>query len=65
MSAQLVSWLWCIVLVLSPNASILHLVRRILCDLRSSIAALQKIGHMLRPAASRRRRRPRAPRGRD
>lgn len=55
MSHQLASWLWCIAEVLSPLALILHLVRRILCDLHGSIAALRKICHMLRPAASRRR----------
>jgi len=65
MSTQLVSWLWCIAMVLSPVACILHLVRRILCDLHGSIAALRKISHMLRPAATRGRCRRRVPKGRS
>jgi hypothetical protein len=54
MSRQLLSWLWWIALVLSPIASILHLARCILCDLQCSIAAMQKVRHMMRPTAARR-----------
>jgi hypothetical protein len=56
MSDQLASWLWDIATVLSPIAAILLLVRHILRDLLGSIVVLRKIGHVLRPAVSHRRR---------
>jgi hypothetical protein len=55
MSDQLASWLRDIATVLSPIAFILFCVRHILQDLLGSIVALRKIGHVLRPAISRRR----------
>jgi DNA-binding winged helix-turn-helix (wHTH) protein len=50
MSDQLVSWLWCIAGVLSPIALILHLVRRILCELHGITLVVHKIRRVLRPS---------------
>jgi hypothetical protein len=58
MSSQLVSWCGDIATVLSPLALVLFLVHRMLRDLLGIITVLRKIGHVVRPAASRRRRRP-------